>query len=312
MNNDWRPNLFIAGFAKCGTTELCNYLSQHSEIFMPWEKEPNSFYDSDEYPGYFSGDKVGIARHSIINSKDYEQMYSKAHNHEYRIDATVSYSFHPRYAQLLRDFSPNAKVLFLIRDQKQRLISMYFHSYIVHRESNFLRWMDEYFRPYKDSFLYYDKLLAYYKTFEKNMRVIESKNLSSETVQNKLFKFLNLNPILIVRKGKNANLLSPNDGRLYRNSILALASLKARMFQVSQKVGLEHEFNRASYVAGDVVRMIIKKRSAYKDMVESIPNEISAILDEDYAQSLDFTVNTDILINPHQSASETHFDDNIE
>ena len=59
---EWRPNLFIAGFAKCGTTELSDYLSQHPDIFLPVEKEPNTFWDLAKYPAYFSGDGTGNRR----------------------------------------------------------------------------------------------------------------------------------------------------------------------------------------------------------------------------------------------------------
>ena len=38
-----RPNLFIVGAAKCGTTSLHQYLSNHSNIFMSTPKELNFF-----------------------------------------------------------------------------------------------------------------------------------------------------------------------------------------------------------------------------------------------------------------------------
>ena len=36
-----RPNLFIVGAPKCGTTSLYNYLKWHPEVFMPDKKEPH-------------------------------------------------------------------------------------------------------------------------------------------------------------------------------------------------------------------------------------------------------------------------------
>ena len=38
-----RPNFFIVGAPKCGTTALYAYLRQHPDIFMPETKEPNFF-----------------------------------------------------------------------------------------------------------------------------------------------------------------------------------------------------------------------------------------------------------------------------
>ena len=36
-----KPNLFIVGAPKCGTTFLYHYLKQHPEIFFPDFKEPH-------------------------------------------------------------------------------------------------------------------------------------------------------------------------------------------------------------------------------------------------------------------------------
>jgi hypothetical protein len=38
-----KPNLFVIGTFKCGTTSLHQYLSQHPEVFMPRMKETRYF-----------------------------------------------------------------------------------------------------------------------------------------------------------------------------------------------------------------------------------------------------------------------------
>ena len=45
-NNLKKPNLFIIGAPKCGTTFLYYYLRQHPDIFFPSFKEPH-FFGSD-------------------------------------------------------------------------------------------------------------------------------------------------------------------------------------------------------------------------------------------------------------------------
>ena len=49
-----RPNLFILGAPKCGTTALSSYLSEHPNVFMSTPKEP--FFWSDDIP---------ISRHEL-------------------------------------------------------------------------------------------------------------------------------------------------------------------------------------------------------------------------------------------------------
>ena len=58
-----RPNFFIVGAPKCGTTALYTYLAEHPDVFMPTFKEPHYFSpdlrhevnicDEREYSGLF-------------------------------------------------------------------------------------------------------------------------------------------------------------------------------------------------------------------------------------------------------------------
>src|SRR5216683_1662449 len=41
-----KPNFFIVGGPKCGTTSLANYLREHPRIFFPAAKEPH-FFNTD-------------------------------------------------------------------------------------------------------------------------------------------------------------------------------------------------------------------------------------------------------------------------
>ena len=38
-----KPNLFVIGGMRCGTTALCQILGNHNEILMSKQKEPNYF-----------------------------------------------------------------------------------------------------------------------------------------------------------------------------------------------------------------------------------------------------------------------------
>ena len=60
-----KPNLFIVGAPRCGTTSLYRYLGQHPDIFMSSEKELNFFasdlylpqFTESEYLSFFAGAK---------------------------------------------------------------------------------------------------------------------------------------------------------------------------------------------------------------------------------------------------------------
>ena len=299
----WRPNLFVAGFAKCGTTELSSILSQHPDIFAPWEKEPNTFYCLEKYPAYFSGDKTGDTRHTVIESSVYQKMYSSATGSKYRIDATVSYTFDARFARLLKELFPDARAILVLRNQKQRLISMYFHSYIVHRERDFPRWLAHYFIPFSKTYLYRDKLRAYREAFGDDLRVVETGNLGSEMMHRQLFRFLDVRPIKVKVAHKNTNYLGPGDGQFYRDSVVALSSFVLKGMRYAKRMGFEHEFNRMMYAADDFVRGLSnnKKRKAkrdYSEMIECIPGDIGCMLDQDYAKAIEYAAQNDMLLTP--------------
>ena len=44
-----KPNLFIPGAAKSGTSSLHNYLNKHPDIFMSESKEPHFFSHTTKY-----------------------------------------------------------------------------------------------------------------------------------------------------------------------------------------------------------------------------------------------------------------------
>src|SRR5919106_6537383 len=234
-DQEWKPNLFIAGFNKCGTTELSDYLSQHPDIFLPFVKEPNPFWDLPKYPPYFSGDRTGNRKYRRFSNMDeYYKMFSTGKKHRYRIDGTVSYTFDPKFSHILKSFSENAKVILLIRNQAHRLASIYFQTFVYHKENDFSRWLQEYFIPDMNTFLYYDKVVAYYQEFgdnsnsNNNLRVIETNNLGSEDVHKQIFEYLEVKPIKINIRHKNPNLLGPEDSKVYLQLILILASIEQR------------------------------------------------------------------------------------
>src|ERR687892_1060812 len=303
-DQDWRPNLFIAGFNKCGTTELCDYLSQHPDIMLPFDKEPMTFWDLPKYPAYISGDRTGNIKYRWFSNLDeYYQMFSKVKKYRYRIDGTTSYTFDPKFSRILKSFSENAKVILLIRDQTHRLASMYFFSLARHKENDFVRWLDDYFIPYITTYLYHDKIVAYYHEFgdnNNNLRIIETNNLSSEDVQKQIFEYLEVKPIKISVRHKNPNLVGPADSKAYRQLILTLTSIKLRTLGVAQRIGLGKEASRASYVIGDLARESFKKRhnnerNSYSNIIKLIPESISSILDEDYKKTIDFAVEKRIM-----------------
>ncbi len=301
---DWRPNLFVAGFAKCGTTALCNYLAQHPDVMVPWEKEPNTLYKGETYPPWFTGDITKKAGHLLLDLMNYFELYSKGKEQRYRVDGTVSYTFKNDFAKKLMNFSPNAKVILVVREQKSRLISMYFHSYIQHKQDDFLRWNEDYIVPDMQTILFYDRVLEYYNLFGENVRVIKNDELNKfpQEVLDEAFKFLNLDPMKVKISQKNISIFTPSDSVAYNQLMVTLGKMKFRSLTIFQKLGLEKEFYRLSYQFGNVLRSLLDKtkrtRSNYSPLIAVIPGYVSKVLVEDYNKTIDFSIKKNILLSP--------------
>ena len=74
--NEFRPNFFIIGASKCGTSALADALKIHPDIFMSERKEPN-FFNKFDPPD------------SIIQQRDFEryaQNFNSAKNENRKDD----------------------------------------------------------------------------------------------------------------------------------------------------------------------------------------------------------------------------------
>ena len=86
-----KPNLFIVGAAKAGTTSLYHYLNEHPEIFMSVIKETNYFaYEEIKAQNLFYNEE------HIITMEQYEHLFADAKDAKVAGEASVSYLFYPK------------------------------------------------------------------------------------------------------------------------------------------------------------------------------------------------------------------------
>jgi len=113
MGNELRkPDFFIAGAAKSGTTSLWVYLKQHPEIFMPAKlvsKEP-SYYCH----GYGATDY-----------QDYCSLFQDAGPGQMAGEASTAYLAAPESPGWIREDVPDAKIIIVLRNPVDRAYSLY-------------------------------------------------------------------------------------------------------------------------------------------------------------------------------------------
>ena len=112
-----KPNLFIVGAPKCGTTFLYHYLKQHPEIFFPDFKEPH----------FFGSDLIRKNGAYDLNIDEYQNLF----NSDKKIigEASTFYIFSKTAAQEIYNFNPNSKIIIMLRDLVDLVYSM--HSQFV-------------------------------------------------------------------------------------------------------------------------------------------------------------------------------------
>lgn len=99
-----KPNFFIIGAPKCGTTSLATWLSEHPEIFMSVHKEPHYFNNDD-------GDRVTLAL------QVYEKNFAAANSaHKAIGEASVWYFFSHEAISNIEEYSPGSRYIVCLRN----------------------------------------------------------------------------------------------------------------------------------------------------------------------------------------------------
>jgi hypothetical protein len=109
-----KPNFFIVGAPRCGTTSMYAYLRQHPEIYVSAHKEPH-FFGSDLSP------LPGAIREEEL----YRELFAGAGDRPSVGEASVWYFLSARAAAEIRAFAPEARILILLRAPHQMLESLH-------------------------------------------------------------------------------------------------------------------------------------------------------------------------------------------
>ena len=109
-----RPNLFIVGAPKCGTTALYHYLRQHPDVYFA----PKEIH-------YFGSDLTFRENKTSLTVDEYLECFSRANNERILGDASVWYLYSKRAAKEIKQFSPDARIIIMLRNPIEMLYSNY-------------------------------------------------------------------------------------------------------------------------------------------------------------------------------------------
>jgi len=106
-----KPNFFIIGAPKCGTTALYMYLNEHPDIFLSPIKEPD-FFATD-------------FNRSITNINNYLKLFEGADVYKIVGEASTTYLSSKEAVKNILKFNPEAKFIVMIRNPVDMFSSLH-------------------------------------------------------------------------------------------------------------------------------------------------------------------------------------------
>lgn len=153
-NIESKINLFLIGGRKCATTSLAACLSSHPSISVASNKEPE----------FFNLDKVTRS----ANYQEYKSLFDLSQ--QWKCDASTIYSAqeytNENVAANIHNYNPNARIIYIVRNPFDRIISNYTMAYnrkytrnsfdiqLHHKDLNLIA-LSKYYhqiKPYVDQF----------------------------------------------------------------------------------------------------------------------------------------------------------------
>jgi len=99
-----RPDFFVVGAFKSGSTALYEQLRRHPQIFMPFHKEPL----------YFGDDLT--RRYGRMSLDDYMRLFRDARQGQRVGEASTWYLYSTSAAREIKEFSPDAQIMVVLRN----------------------------------------------------------------------------------------------------------------------------------------------------------------------------------------------------
>ena len=243
-DNTNKPNFFLVGAAKSGTTSLSAWLESHPELYLSPIKEPNYFSTdiniSKFRKGYLkSFDAVDSIEARLLEKRQIaflrdEELYAQLFKPNNRLlnagECSTSYLYSEVAAQQIKDFNSESKILILLRNPIERAYSHYLMAVQMGLESQsflsaFKRDMNKTEKGWGISELYYElgqyseQIKRYRDLFPKNqLKVVlfEDWIQQPKETQESICKFLNVSIFAALKNEVLNKSVSPKNPSLHR------------------------------------------------------------------------------------------------
>jgi hypothetical protein len=118
-----KPDFFIVGAPKSGTTSLYFYLKSHPQIFLPRRKELLFFCDDLHFT------------YPLLNEPQFLEYYKDFRNEKTAGEVSVWNLFSANASKRIKEFNPNAKIIAILRNPVDMLYSLHSNHVFNQNES---------------------------------------------------------------------------------------------------------------------------------------------------------------------------------
>lgn len=108
-----KPNLFILGAPKCGTTSIASWLGAHPDVFMSPVKEPCHFNTDSRYV-------------ITASRRNYERLFAEARpEHKCVGEASAWYLYSANAVENIEEYSAGARYIVMLRNPIDLVVSLH-------------------------------------------------------------------------------------------------------------------------------------------------------------------------------------------
>jgi hypothetical protein len=118
-----KPDFFIVGAPRSGTTALASYLGQHPRIFMPGLQDI-----------YYFGSDLPFFVERKISRESYLSIFQAARDGQEIGEASRWYLYSKRAAEEIHRFQPEARIIIMLRNPVDMMYSMHGHRLLLGAE----------------------------------------------------------------------------------------------------------------------------------------------------------------------------------
>ena len=131
-NRKVKPNFYVIGAGKSGTTSLYQVLRQHPDVFLADKKESNFHLCVGTQLSDYSKSDQSWLKNATFKSHDYFKQFRRVVDEKAVGEICPMYIYHPMAAKNIARFSPTAKIIAVLRHP----IDCAYSGYLMHVRNN--------------------------------------------------------------------------------------------------------------------------------------------------------------------------------